>query len=66
MEKVLYETNASGVGAPYELVWGWKPEHFTHLKKNVFQFSNLPTDQLLDQKVVTNGTGDCLWCINPR
>lgn len=29
MEKVLKETNASVVGEPYELVWGWKPEHFT-------------------------------------
>ncbi|KAK9937828.1 hypothetical protein M0R45_014596 [Rubus argutus] len=64
MEKVLNEADASGAGEPYDLVWGWRPEHFTHLKKNgSVLHSNLTTNQLLDQKVVTNDTSDYLWYI---
>jgi hypothetical protein len=64
MEKVLNEADASGAGEPYDLVWGWRPEHFTHLKKNgSVLHSNLTTNQLLDQKVVTKDTSDYLWYI---
>ncbi|KAM5586287.1 hypothetical protein ABKV19_005276, partial [Rosa sericea] len=64
MQKVLNEADANDPEEPYGLVWGWRAEHYTHLKENgSVLHSNLTTNQLLDQKVVTNDTSDYLWYI---
>lgn len=49
---------------PYGLQWSWRSEHFAHRKQDgTVDGSSLITNDLLDQKVVTNDTSDYLWYI---
>ena len=49
----------------YKLNWQWMYEPYVQMKNGqILGTVSLSAPQLLDQKVVTNGTSDYLWYIN--